>query len=319
MCLPKGRILGAVVGALVLGVFCPVSRGAEPPLIVGQTPFPVVQVIPLPYDQASFQLNGKELVRYHFGSGLRRPFWFPLVGPEGCSYTRMGHPHDPNGHSHHNSLWISHENVNGVNFWADTTTGRIVQQRIESYHDGPEAAAMAVINLWQTASGEPIVSEKRWMQVRPLREDEWLMSLRLEFTPVGNEPVVFGQSPFGVLGVRVAKTIGVKDGGGRILNSEGQLNEEDAFRQPARWVDYSGPVAPGKTGGITLMDHPTNPGHPTPFHLRNDGWMGPSLTLRGPVTVKPESPLILKYQIWVHAGTPDRQQVDNIWDQFAAP
>src|SRR5436309_1625926 len=74
-------------------------------------PVPRVQAIPLPYDQVSIQVDGRERTRYHFGPGLRRPFLFPVVGPSGRSLTRMGHPHDPVTHSHHNSVWISHHDV----------------------------------------------------------------------------------------------------------------------------------------------------------------------------------------------------------------
>ena len=71
--------------------------------------------------------------------------------------------------------------------------------------------------------------------------------------------MTLGKTPFGPIGVRMAKTIGVTDGGGRILNSAGQRNEAEAFRKPARWVDYSGPITNEQTAGITLMDHPANP------------------------------------------------------------
>ncbi len=40
-------------------------------------PVPAVQVLPLPYQQASFEYQGRELTRYHFGPGLERPFRVP--------------------------------------------------------------------------------------------------------------------------------------------------------------------------------------------------------------------------------------------------
>jgi hypothetical protein len=58
-------------------------------------PIPLVQALPQPYEQVSFQRDGVELARLHFGPGLNRPFVFPLLGPSGRSVTRMGHPHDP--------------------------------------------------------------------------------------------------------------------------------------------------------------------------------------------------------------------------------
>ena len=79
-------------------------------------PVPLMQAIPLPYDQVSLQHQGVEMMRFHFANTLRRPFVFPIQGPSGRSLTRMGHPHDPVGHSHHNSFWVSHYRVNGFDF-----------------------------------------------------------------------------------------------------------------------------------------------------------------------------------------------------------
>ena len=84
---------------------------------------PRMQAVPQPYDQISFQHDGIEIARYHFGASLKRPFVFPLIGPSGRSLTRIGHPHDPVSHSHHNSVWIAHHDVNGVAF-DDTVTGQ---------------------------------------------------------------------------------------------------------------------------------------------------------------------------------------------------
>ncbi len=41
------------------------------------------QVTPLPDDQVSFQIDGVERLRWHFGAAYPRPFFFPLVGPSG--------------------------------------------------------------------------------------------------------------------------------------------------------------------------------------------------------------------------------------------
>ena len=80
-------------------------------------PAPRTQAVPLPSDQVSCQRDGFELARYHFGATLRRPFVIPVIGPSSRPCTRMGQPHDPVTHSHHNSVWISHNDANGVSFW----------------------------------------------------------------------------------------------------------------------------------------------------------------------------------------------------------
>ena len=283
-------------------------------------PVPDVQAIPLPNNEVSFQHLGRELTRYHFGPSLERPFWYPIAGPAGHTLTRMGHPRDPLTHSHHNSVWISHNDVGGVSFWADRGSpppGRIVHQSIEQFEDGPTSAWMLSRNAWRGPDGKTVMQERRRAEVRPLDGGQWLMLIDLQLEVPADKPVVLGKTPFGMIGVRMAKTIGVHDGGGRILNSNGQVNEKEVFRNPARWVDYSGPVTNRVRGGIALLDHPGNPDHPAPFHVREDGWMGASLTLNRPLTIEPGKPLRLRYGLWVHAAVPKPEQVEQHWKDFA--
>jgi hypothetical protein len=307
-------MLAAWVGMALL---CTSLPAAEPGELREAKPVPAVQVLPLPYDQASFQHRGRELSRYHFGPDLVRPFCYPMTGPADRSLTRMGHPHDPVGHRHHYSVWVSHHDVDGADFWGNRPGNRIVHQRLEQYGDGDDSAWLLARNAWTTAEGKVVMLERRRIEVGPTGDDAWLMlvDLMLEAPPTG--PVTLGATPFGMIGVRMAKTIGVHDGGGRILNSEGQRNEEEVFRKPALWVDYSGRVTNELTGGIALLDHPSNPNHPTKFHVRNDGWMGACLTIDGPMTIEPDKPVRLRYGLWAHAGVADPETIAPIWEDFS--
>jgi len=299
---------------VLLGVWCFLGHWL---LAVGYcAPVPSVQAIPLPNHEVSFQREGEEIARYHFGPDLRRPFVFPAIGPAGRSLTRMGHPHDPESHSHHNSIWISHNDVNGVSFWDDRAKGRIVHRRILRLDDGKEAAAVLTENAWM-ASNQVLLVERRVTRAEVLGDKEWFLTIGLELQPALRE-VTLGKTPFGMIGVRMAKTIGVNDGGGRILNSEGAVNEAGVFWKKARWVDYSGPITAKANEGITLMDHPSNPNHPTTFHVRNDGWMGASLTFDGPLTISTNQPLKLKYGLYIHGQVPSTNQIWRTFQKFAA-
>lgn len=269
-----------------------------------------MQAVPLPYDQVSFQRDGVEIARYHFGPGLNRPFVFPVIGPAGRALTRMGHPHDPVGHGHHNSIWISHHDVNGMSFW-DNGRGRIVHRRIVAFEDGATTAVVVCWNAWVGTNGVDVLRERRRTAAQVLPGDEWMLLIDLELTAAAKD-VTLGQTPFGVIGVRMAKSIGVRDGGGRLLNSEGGVNEAGCFRKPARWVDYSGPIAAGVTNGITLMDYPSNPNHPSVFHVRDDGWMGACLTFDGPRVVTAAAPLRLRYGLYIHAGAVEARAIDAL-------
>jgi len=279
-----------------------------------------MQVLPLPQDQASIELGGVEISRYYFGRDLFRPFLYPLVGPGGKSLTRMGHPRDPNGHSHHNSVWVSHHDVGGVAFWNDakSSTGRIVHQRVIQYEDSDSEALIEVQNAWidSAAAGRVLLDETRGMRFRPQGGGQWLLVLDVTLA-ARQQPVTLGKTPFGLVGVRMAKTIGVHDGGGTIRNSEGGVNEAGVFWKSARWVDYAGPIAKSASEGITLLDHPRNPNHPSVFHVRDDGWMGAALTHEVPRTIDPGQPLKLRYGLWVHAGIPAAAAIDEQFVEFA--
>jgi hypothetical protein len=292
--------------------------GPTPTACAQPKPAPRVQAVPQPYDQIAFQRDGAEIARYHFGPTLRRPFVFPLIGPSGRSLTRMGHPHDPITHSHHNSVWISHNDVNGISFWADTgkNVGRIVHQKIEKLTDDDSEASVTAVNAWIDESAKrTLLTERRKTSVQLLDKGEWLLILDLQFE--AKETVTLGKSPFGLVGVRMAKSIGVNDGNGTIRNSAGQVNEKEVFWKPAKWVDYSGAITAKAVEGITLLDHPDNPNHPSVFHVRNDGWMGASLTFAGPRTIEPGKSLRLRYGLYVHGGQPSIEALEERWAAFA--
>lgn len=287
-------------------------------------PIPAVEVEPLPHHQAVFRHRGRELARYHFDPADRRPFLYPLIGPSGLSLTRMGHPHDPVTHSHHNSVWISHHMVDGVSFWGDhgKNLGRIVPQRIEQYADGDESASLLAVNHWLAEqSGERLLVERRRIEVRPGISGEQLIIIDLQFD-ADKRPIVLDKTPFGLIGVRMRKSIGVNDGGGQIRNSEGAVGEKGTsgdngvFWKPARWCDYSGPVTENAIEGLTLFDHPSNPNHPTVFHVRDDGWMGAALTFDAARTIELGQPLRLRYGLYVHGGLRSVKELDAAWTRF---
>lgn len=283
-------------------------------------PVPRMQVLPLPDDQASVERDGREIARYYFSKNLHRPFIYPLIGPSGKSLTRMGHPRDPNGHSHHNSFFVSHHDVGGVGFWNDakSSEGRILHQRVLRYEDTDDEAIIEVLNHWVAGAGrgKTLLEERRTMRFRPQQRRQWLLVLDLAFS-APKEPLTLGKTNFGFLGVRMAKTIGVNDGGGMIRNSAGAVNEPLVHEKPARWVDYSGNMPGNKPAGITLLDHPQNPNHPPVFHVRNDGWMGASFNFAAPYTIKPGEPLNLRYALWIHDGAPTPAAIDQQFAEFA--
>lgn len=286
-------------------------------------PVPDMQAVPLPDFGVSFQHLGQELTQLHASPQQFRPYLFPLRGPAGRSLTRLGHPRDPVTHSHHNSVWISHEKVSGTNFWGDSmaeNAGRIVPVKIERLWDSADRCGCLLVNEWlrHGPTSASVLKERRTMEAwKPDADGNWLLVVDLELAAPESAPVVLGETAFGLVGVRLAKTIGVHDGGGRILNSAGQRNEAECFRKPAKWVDYSGPLTATDSGGVALFDHPQNPNHPNVFHVRNDGWMGACVSFTAPLTIEKERPLKLRYGFWAHQGVPTAAAVEAAWAAFS--
>ena len=277
--------------------------------------FPRCQLLPLPDHQVSFRIDGAERLRWHFGPSYPRPFFYPLLGPSGTSLTRMGHPGAPN-HDHHRSVWFAHARVLGIDFWGDNSPARVRQKEWLCYQDGDDEAAMAVRLGWFDGHDPKELLEQELVAVvRPGPEKETFLELQSTFRPVAAS-LEFGKTNFGFLAVRVAKNISEHFGGGKLTNSEGATGEPAVFGKRARWVDYSGPVPGGGTEGVTYFDHPSNPDHPAHWHVREDGWMGASVCMNGPVTTTRAEPLVLRYLLHAHAGGAHNDRAGVIFTRF---
>lgn len=265
------------------------------------------------------------LAAYHLGPLLsegtnaahRRPFFYPVLGPDGIALTEFGKPHDPTGsHRHHYSLWIAHANVNGLDFWSERG-GVIAHEQLAEMEDGPVFARIVQKTRWRNGASE-LLRETRHLTTYHTPEAFRLMDVAIELTPAGTNAVTFGKTSFGFLAARVAPSMTVFDGGGEIRNASGDLNEQRAHLKRAAWIDQSGPIAPGRWGGIAILDHPENPQHPTGWHCRNDGWAGAAFNMEHPHTLHPGATLRLRYRIHLHRHNAIRGEVARRFQEFSA-
>jgi hypothetical protein len=289
--------------------------------------FPHMQIRPQRALDGAVHLyaDGQLVTSYHTGptsaqppaGAHRRPFLYPVNGPDGIGLTEFGKPHDPTGsHDHHYSLWVAHTSINGRNFW-DEKSGAIVHKRFDLMEDGPVFCRVVQRTAW-TFDGTELLSERRSLTLYRPAAAFRLMDVELELTPAGKEAVTLGKTSFGLLAVRVAQSMSVFDGGGEIRNERGDRNERGAHLKHAAWLDQSGPVAPGKWGGVAILDHPENVNHPTGWHCRNDGWAGASFNLEKPYTIEAGQKLRLRYRLHLHRGNADSGEVAKRYEEYRA-
>ncbi len=286
------------------------------------SPIHRLRIEPLAERQFGFYIGETEVTRWHFSDLAPRPYFFPVNGPSGQSLTRMGHPGAPN-HDHHRSFWFAHSDMLGIDFWSEGSPARIRQSQWYAIEDGDEAARVAFELVWTDGHDpRPLIKQDVFATIRtaPLG---WTLEMQSDFraTAMGIE---FRQSNFGVLGLRVAKSLSAVFGGGLMTGADGFEGEPQLFGKPNRWIDYSGPIYSAaaesadsrRIEGLTLIDHSSNPGHPAKWHVRDDGWIGPSLSRDAAVTVPQNDPLTCRYLLYVHSGICDPQQISSLAQIF---
>jgi hypothetical protein len=190
------------------------------------------------------------------------------------------------------------------------------QKQWLAYQDGEEEAVLAVRLSWFDGHDpKELLEQDLFAAILPGPNGETFLEIQTMFRPSA-ETLEFGKTNFGFFAVRVAKAISAFFGGGTLTSSNRTTGEPAIFGKTAAWVDYSGEQPGGHKEGITYFDHPTNPGHPSAWHVREDGWMAASVCFGGPRTTTRKEPLTLRYLLHAHRGMLDAKIADEVFRAF---
>jgi hypothetical protein len=255
------------------------------------------------------------------------PILWPLIGPTGQPMTRSypmaekeGEKHD---HPHHRSVWFTHGNVNGLDFWS-LGKGTIKHREFVKLQSGPQGV-IVTRNDWLAPDGTRQCEDERTLTFGTDGDSRWI---DYDVTVKADDiPVTFGDTKEGTFGMRVAATIKVDaKQGGQIVNSEGQT-DKDAWAKQAAWVDYHGPID-GQTVGIAIFNHPSSYRFPTYWHVRTYGlfaanpfglqsFLG-SKDVNGAATFQPGESFTVRYRVLLHKGDEKQAKVAEAYAKYAA-
>jgi sugar phosphate isomerase/epimerase len=280
------------------------------------------------------EINGKLFTEYNF-QDVPRPFFYPVIGPTGVPIIRH-YPMNPDldkggdklDHPHHKSLWFTHGEVNGQDFWGEgSKSGKIVHDKLLKVSSGPQVGVIQAHNKWIAKSGEVVCTDTRTHRFYN-RPDGQMMDF--EITIHASEgKVVLGDTKEGSMAIRLASTMREKGdvAQGHIINSEGHHGEEEAWGKRAKWCDYYGPVK-DRVVGVAIFDHPQNPKHPTWWHVRDYGLFAANPfgvhnfenkpKGIGDITIPAGESLTFKYRFYFHKGDDKQGKVAEHYREYAA-
>jgi hypothetical protein len=227
-------------------------------------------------DRLRIEVNGQFFSEYHYKE-VSRPFLYPIAGPGGLNMTRnfpmkADVPGEERDHPHHRSLWYAHGLINGHDFWAEgKKSGRTEHEKFLEIKSGPREGVIRSRNKLVAIDGSVVATEDFTIRIHA-RAPAPMIDFDVT-VHASNSELTFGDTKEGTMAIRVAESMRLKQrnkaGEGRIVNSEG-VRDGATWGKRAKWCDYHGPVN-GKTVGVAIFDHPSNPRHPTWWHVRDYG------------------------------------------------
>ncbi len=287
--------------------------------------------IDISFEEASqryvVQAGERLLTAYCVGGEFRdKPIFYPVLTLAGSAVNRFfpmekGRPGETTDHPHHQSMWFTYGEVNGVDYWNLQPTGRRIRHR----EARAEGSTLHLSRDWIDPAGARVLAETDRVDFG-LGEKVWWMDHDITLT-ADEADVHFGDSKEGAFGLRVADALREAGGSGRYLNAEGLETSANVWGKPSAWVALRGTVE-GAAGPepvtVAIFSHPESFNHPPFWHARDYGLFtvnpfgrrgyNAALSPRETHLKRGES-LRLRFRLAVYGGVVEKARLD---DDFAA-
>ena len=282
-------------------------------------------------------IDGKPFTTFYYATDAPKPYLYPLLTASGRNVAR-GFPMEQiegesKDHPHHRGLFFGHGDVNGCTFWDNETVNRTPHKGLIRNGvllkavEGKQQGVLVSRFDWLSDSGEKLLTEERVMTFssQPGQPGQpGARILDLDFTFTAAVKTTFGDTKEGTFAIRLADKLAEKGGTGKMINAEGLSGMAAVWGKPSPWVDYTGTLG-GETVGVTILDHPGNPKHPTYWHSRDYGLFAANpfgerdflkdKTRNGALTIEPGSKLRFRYRVIIH-GAVDAAQLAAWFKQY---
>jgi hypothetical protein len=260
------------------------------------------------------RVNDRPFICYRANADQKGPYFFPVYGVSGMPMTEEASEPYP----HHRSLFFGCDKVNGYKFWQEgNDQGQILSRgpKVELSAD-KRRAVVSDLCKWRPPCKEPIIEDRRRFTIAA--PSDTLRFIDADITLTALADVHVEKTNHSLFAIRTALELAPK-GGGRLVNSEGQVGEKETLGKPARWCGFQG-TRYGLTESIVMLDHPANPFGPNcPWFTRDYGNISPTpflwLDEKGWDLAKGKS-IRLRYRVVVLMGAIEWEGVNGLWEEF---
>ena len=250
------------------------------------------------------------------------PYFYPLRAlTSGLSLTsETAHPWP-----HHRSVFFGLDRVNGANYWQNNPDkDRIVSTALSLGECTEQSAEILNECLWTPFQGEPVIADKRRFLINIIDDETYTLDSYIEMTAL--KDVVCEKTNHGFFGVRTEADLSV-DGGGVLLNSEGQQSQANTLDKPARWMTSYGKRYGRNDGlveGVAILSPPykKSPFERNVWFTRDYGNFSPSpfnSFAADEQFIMPKGDVLrLAYRTVAYTGEPSASFLNKQWDEFTA-
>lgn len=261
-------------------------------------------------------IDGKFFTSYRFAADEKYPFFFPVNGLSGASVTSMR-----NGeHPHHSSLFFGCDKVNGGNYWQEgldrgqiTTKGPVLETAA-----GKEIIIRDACNWTRQDAPQPLRDTRRIVISAPSPQ---LRQIDFTITLEALEDVVISKTNHSLFSARMDPDL-TPVFGGTMLSADGDKGEKGTFGKPSPWLACYGARDEKTVEGLAILQHPQNPGFPTPWFTRDYGFLSPTPMFwpaDGKETrIAKGEKLQLGYRVLVFLGTAETAGIGEVFKEYSA-
>jgi hypothetical protein len=292
----------------------------------------------------SVEIDGKPFTDFYMANedGARKPYLHPLRAASGTIVTR-GYPMIPDvpgethDHPHHRGLWMTHGDVNGLDFWGNDVSqdngkkGVVALVKVNKVTSGKKSGTIDATFDWKAPDGHAILTEARRMT---FYSDPKLRTIDFDATLTAHEAVTFGDTKEGTFAIRVAPWLEEGDKKspaepkrtGQMVTAQAKKGEKLVWGKRTEWVDYAGETK-GEKLGIAIFDHPENPRHPTWWHARAYGLFAANIfgwhdfendkSRDGSLKLREAQTLRFRYRIVIHPGDYASGGIGELYRQYS--